>query len=112
MTVDASANGKAGREKAVSRSVCVIGAGAAGLVAVRELREEGHRVTAFEQVSMLRLSTTCCTTFGATHESSVVSGGLLTSFKSYHHLQAYKIDASFNKSRMRALLGGSTTISR
>ncbi|GAQ82615.1 Flavin-binding monooxygenase family protein [Klebsormidium nitens] len=49
MTVDVAANGKEGQKTRVSRSVCVIGAGAAGLVALKELREEGHQVTAFEQ---------------------------------------------------------------
>eukprot|EP01018_Ginkgo_biloba_P016530 Gb_21983 [translate_table: standard] len=32
-----------------SRKVCVIGAGAAGLVAARELTREGHRVVVYEQ---------------------------------------------------------------
>ena len=36
--------------QARSRSQAVIGAGAAGLVAARELIREGHAVTVFEQV--------------------------------------------------------------
>lgn len=53
MTVDLLSNGqdsKAGRQVLASRSVCVIGAGAAGLVAAKELQDEGHVVTVFEQV--------------------------------------------------------------
>jgi hypothetical protein len=53
MTADLLSNGqdsKAGRQVLASRSVCVIGAGAAGLVAAKELQDEGHVVTVFEQV--------------------------------------------------------------
>ncbi|KAL6647219.1 hypothetical protein ACP70R_014656 [Stipagrostis hirtigluma subsp. patula] len=39
----------AGKKPLVSKNVCVVGAGMAGLAAARELRREGHAVTVMEQ---------------------------------------------------------------
>lgn len=48
MTVSASAAGPAAAAPRQQRNVAVIGAGAAGLVSIRELLKEGHQVVGFE----------------------------------------------------------------
>jgi len=47
----ASTSAGAGGASPASRSVAVVGAGAAGLVTARELLREGHRVQLYEQAS-------------------------------------------------------------